>query len=159
MHPRHLKTESKRRPLGGHSGFTLIELLVVIIILAILAAVVIPRVVGRTEDARRAKALTDIENLGTALNVYFADNGRYPTTEQGLRALREQPTSAPQPRVWNGPYIEKPVPNDPWGSPYAYTSPGQHNPTGFDLISYGADGQPGGSGNDSDLNNWESKGS
>jgi len=129
---------------------------VVIIILAILAAVVIPRVVGRTEDARRAKALTDIENLGTALNMYYADNGRYPTTEQGLRALWERPTSSPQPRVWNGPYIEKPVPSDPWGHPYVYTCPGVHKPDSYDLASYGADGQPGGAGNDTDLTNWES---
>ncbi len=134
-------------------GFTLIELLVVIIILGILAAVIVPRVVGRTEDARRAKAVSDIESLGTALDMYAAENGKYPTTEQGLEALRTKPTSPPQPRAWGGPYLKKPLTPDPWGAPYVYRSPGEKNPDSYDLVSLGADGQPGGSGNDEDIAN------
>jgi general secretion pathway protein G len=136
-------------------GFTLIELLVVIVILGILAAVIVPRVVGRGEDARRAKAVSDIEAIGTALDLYAADNGRYPTTEQGLEALRTPPTRPPQPRSWNGPYLKKPLPADPWGSPYAYESPGARDPNTYDLYSPGADGRPGGSGNDADITSWE----
>src|SRR5947199_8615071 len=93
-----------RRRQGARAGFTLVEVLVVMIILAILAAVVVPRVVGRTEDARRSRAISDIEALGTALDLYKADNGNYPTTEQGLQALREQPSDA---KNWNGPYLKK----------------------------------------------------
>src|SRR5436309_5914176 len=99
----------------ARAGFTLVEVLVVMIILAILAAVVVPRVVGRTEDARRARAVTDIESLGTALDLYKADNGEYPTTEEGLQALRVAPPSA---KNWNGPYLKKAVPTDPWGNDY-----------------------------------------
>jgi general secretion pathway protein G len=141
----------------GHKarrGFTLIELLVVIIILGILAAVIIPRVVGRTEDARRAKAVSDVESLGTALGMYETDNGKYPTTEQGLEALRTPPTTPPVPKAWHGPYLKKPLTPDPWGNPYIYRSPGEHN-ADYDLSSLGADSRPGGSGNDADINNWE----
>jgi general secretion pathway protein G len=134
-------------------GFTLIELLVVIIILGILGAVIVPRVVGRTEDARRARAVSDIEALGTALDMYAAENGRYPTTEQGLEALRTRPTSPPLPRAWSGPYLKKALTPDPWGNEYLYRSPGERNPEGYDLVSLGADSQPGGSGNDEDITN------
>ena len=133
------------------AGFTLIELLVVMVILAVLAAAVIPRVVGRTEDAKRARAVADIESLGTALDMYHADNGDYPTTEQGLMALRQAPSSEPVPRGWNGPYLKKAVPMDPWGNEFVYTSPGEYNPESYDLVSYGADGQPGGEGRDADI--------
>jgi general secretion pathway protein G len=126
--------------------------LVVMIILAILAAVVVPRVVGRTEDARRSRAISDIEALGTALDLYKADNGNYPATEQGLQALREQPSDA---KNWNGPYLKKAVGTDPWGNPYIYTEPGEHNADSYDLYSTGADGQPGGAGNDADITNWD----
>jgi general secretion pathway protein G len=136
-------------------AFTLIELVVVIVILGILAAVIIPRVVGRSEDARRAKAVSDIESLGTALDLYYADNGRYPTTDQGLDALRNRPNSPPLPRAWNGPYLKKPLTPDPWGAQYAYRSPGEHNKDTYDLVSLGADAQPGGTGNDGDITNWE----
>ncbi len=136
------------------SAFTLIELLVVMIILAILAAFAVPRVINRTEDARRTRALSDIEAISTALDMYKADNGEYPTTEQGLDALRRPPTTDPVPKNWNGPYLKKPITTDPWGHPYVYISPGEHNPD-YDLASYGADGQPGGTGKDADITNWE----
>jgi general secretion pathway protein G len=147
-----------QRRTGGrvsNGGFTLIELLVVMVILAVLAAAVIPRVVGRTEDAKRARAVADIESVGTALDMYHADNGSYPTTEQGLTALRQAPTSDPVPKAWNGPYLKKALPMDPWGNDYVYTSPGEHNPDSYDLISHGADGQPGGTGRDADIGNWD----
>jgi general secretion pathway protein G len=134
------------------SGFTLVEVLVVMIILAILAAVVVPRVVGRTEDARRARAVADIESLGTALDLYKADNGDYPTTEEGLQALRQAPGEV---RNWNGPYLKKALGADPWGNEYIYISPGEHNPESYDLLSSGADGQPGGVGKDADVANWD----
>lgn len=140
-----------RRRLSA--GFTLIELLVVMIILAILAAVVIPRVIGRTEDARRAKATSDIAALETALDAYKLDNGSYPTTEQGLQALVEPPNTDPVPKNWSGPYLKKGIPKDPWGNDYVYTSPGEHNPD-FDIVSYGKDGQPGGEGEDADIVSW-----
>ncbi|MGC8833058.1 MAG: type II secretion system major pseudopilin GspG, partial [Armatimonadota bacterium] len=131
-----------------------IELLVVMIILAILAAVVIPRVIGRTEDARRAKAKSDIAAFETALDAYKLDNGTYPTTEQGLQALVEPPTTDPVPKNWNGPYLKKGIPKDPWGNDYVYVSPGEHN-TDFDIVSYGKDGQPGGTGENADIASWE----
>ena len=137
-------------------AFTLIELLVVIVILGILAAVIIPRVVGRSEDARRAKALSDIGSLGTALDMYAADNnGKYPTTDQGLQALRTKPTTPPVPRTWNGPYLKKALPPDPWGNPYVYQSPGEKNPDSYDLASLGEDMQPGGEGNAADISGDE----
>ena len=140
------------RHSGVRSGFTLIEVLVVMIILTILAAVVVPRVIGRTEDARRARAVSDIESFGTALDMYKTDNGEYPTTEEGLQALRVAPTSA---KSWNGPYLKKALAPDPWGHDYLYTSPGEHNPDSYDLYSTGADGQPGGEGKDADISNWD----
>ena len=115
-------------------------------------AVVVPRVVGRTEDARRARAVSDVESLDTALDLYKADNGEYPTTEQGLQVLRTAPGDA---KNWNGPYLKKPLGADPWGHDYIYTSPGEHNPDSYDLSSTGADGQPGGDGKDADVTNWE----
>jgi len=140
-----------RRRLSA--GFTLIELLVVMIILAILAAVVIPRVIGRTEDARRAKARSDIAAFETALDAYKLDNGSYPTTEQGLQALVEPPNTDPVPKNWSGPYLKKGIPKDPWGNDYVYVSPGEHS-TDFDIVSYGKDGQPGGEGEDADVVSW-----
>jgi len=151
MQPRKLTRQLKRTT----AGFTLIELLVVMIILAIMAAFAIPRVIGRTEDARRGRALSDVKSFGTALDMYKADNGFYPSTEQGLQALRVAPTSDPIPKAWNGPYLKEAIKDDPWGNPYQYASPGDHNPDDYDLSSMGADGQPGGSGAGEDITNWE----
>jgi general secretion pathway protein G len=151
----HTQNETRttpKRPVGHRSGFTLIEVLVVMIILAILAAIVVPRVVGREEDARRARAVSDVESIGTALDMYKADNGEYPTSEEGLQALRTQPASA---KNWNGPYLKKALTPDPWGNAYVYVAPGEHNPDSYDLSSYGADGQPGGDGKNADITNWD----
>jgi general secretion pathway protein G len=125
------------------SGFTLIELVVVMTIIAILAGAVTLQIVNRTKIAKRTRALQDIKTLETAISLYEADNGFPPTTEQGLAALRTKPGTAPVPRNWNGPYVEK-TPIDPWGNPYEYRFPGQLNPDSYDLICYAADERPGG---------------
>ena len=139
----------------GNSGFTLIELMVVIVILGILAGLIIPRIMGRPEEARRMKAQIQIESMETALKLYKLDNGAYPTTEQGLQALVEPPTVGELSRAWReGGYLEKgKVPGDPWDNEYIYLSPGVHGE--YDLVSYGADGEAGGEGKDKDINSWE----
>ncbi|MBF0543691.1 MAG: type II secretion system major pseudopilin GspG [Candidatus Riflebacteria bacterium] len=135
-------------------GFTLIELLVVLVILGLLAGLVLPRMMGRTEDARRQTAEIQIRALENALNLYFADNGFYPTTAQGLSALSEKPSSEPLPKKWKGPYMEKGIiPKDPWDNEYIYLSPGVHQKE-FDLLSYGKDGVQGGEGESADIENW-----
>ncbi|MGE5549279.1 MAG: type II secretion system major pseudopilin GspG [Bacteroidota bacterium] len=141
--------------LHRQRGFTLIEIIVVMVILAILAAVIMPRFTGRTEQARRSRAIADIENISVSLDMYEADNGIYPTTEQGLAALREAPATDPVPANWRGPYLKKPLGNDPWGHPYVYQSPGDHNTDSYDLASYGLDGVEGGNGENADVNNWD----
>lgn len=123
--------------LNERTGFTLIEIMLVVIIIGILAAVVLPRFVGRTEEARRAAALTQIENIGLALDQFELDNGRFPAT---LDELVHNPGNIPN---WKGPYLKKDVPNDPWGNPYYYKSPGTKNPD-YDLESFGPDGVEGG---------------
>jgi general secretion pathway protein G len=135
-------------------GFTLIEIIVVITIMAIMAALIVPRVVGRTDDARIAAARQDIATLMNALKLYRLDNGRYPTTEQGLRALVEKPTFEPIPTNWKaGGYLDaSTVRKDPWGNDYAYLNPGLHGE--IDLMSFGRDGQSGGEGPDADIGNW-----
>lgn len=140
--------------MRARSGFTLIELLVVIIVLGLLAALVGPRILGRVSEAKTATARTQIELLGTALDNYRLDTGSYPTSEQGLDALQKTPTREPVPLNWRGPYVKRDVPNDPWGRPYVYKSPGEHNPTSYDLSTLGRDGQPGGEGEDTDVMNW-----
>ena len=136
-------------------GFTLIELMVVIVILGILAGLIIPRIMGRPEEARRMKARVQIESIETALKLYKLDNGSYPSTEQGLQALVEAPSVGQLPKAWrDGGYLEKGrVPKDPWDNEFVYLSPGANSD--FDLISYGADGEPGGEDKDKDVNNWE----
>jgi general secretion pathway protein G len=132
-------------------GFTLIEILLVIIIIGILAAMIIPRLSGRSEQARVAAAEADIEgNISLALDLYELDNGNFPTTEQGLEALLAEPETMPVARKWNGPYLKK-KPVDPWGNPYMYECPGRHNPAYYDLYSYGPDGVEG----EDDITNWE----
>ena len=120
--------------------FTLIELLLVLVILATLAAVVVPKFTRRSEQARITAARTDIAQLGTALAIFEVDTGRYPTAQEGLEPLVEEPGNVVE---WHGPYIERGIPNDPWGNPYVYRYPGQYNESGYDLHSYGPDGQDG----------------
>lgn len=132
-------------------GFTLIELMVVLVIIGVLGALIVPNLLDRADDARHTAARTDITNLMQALKLYRLDNQRYPTTEQGLRALVERPTSGPQPNNWK-PYVEK-LPNDPWGHPYQYLNPGIRGEV--DVMSLGADGQPGGEGKDADIGSWQ----
>src|SRR5688572_29533992 len=117
---------------GPRFGFTLIEILVVIIVIGLLAGLVGPRILGRVSEAKTATARTQIELMGVALDNYRLDNGGYPTTEQGLVALQEKPAREPLPLNWRGPYLKKAIPLDPWGRAYAYASPGEHNPSGYD---------------------------
>lgn len=134
-------------------GFTLIEIMVVVVIMGILAALVVPRLMGRTDDARIMAARQDIATLMQSLKLYKLDNGRYPTTEQGLQVLVTKPTSGPAASGWKaGGYVDR-LPKDPWGNPYQCLSPGLHGEV--DVFSLGADGQPGGAGNDADIGSWE----
>jgi general secretion pathway protein G len=138
--------------MSKSKAFTLIELMLVVIILGILVAMVLPRLAGRSEQARRAAAYADIASISLALDLYELDNGSYPTTEQGLEALLSKPTISPIPSNWNGPYLKK-APIDPWGRPYIYKYPGEHS-SDYDLYSWGQDGVEGGG---DDITNWEEK--
>jgi general secretion pathway protein G len=134
-------------------GFTLIEIMVVVVIMGILAALVVPKLMGRTDDARIVAAKQDIATILQGLKLYRLDNHRYPTTEQGLQALIAKPTSGPAADGWKtGGYLDK-LPKDPWGNPYQYLSPGVKGEV--DVFSYGADGQPGGADNDADIGSWQ----
>lgn len=133
------------------AGFTLIELMIVLFILGLLAALVAPRLMGRVGKAKQKTAQAQIQMLATALDLYHLDVGRYPTEEEGLRSLYAKPESLD---AWSGPYLDKAVPKDPWGRDYVYKCPGEHGP--YDLYSMGADGQPGGEGENADITNWES---
>jgi len=139
----------------NNNGFTLIELMVVVVILGILAGMIVPKLMGRTDEAKQVKARTDIVAIETGLKLYHLDNGNYPTTEQGLLALVKRPDSEPIPAKWViGGYLEKKkVPKDPWGRKYLYLCPGLNGD--YDIISYGADGTPGGVGKNMDINSWE----
>ena len=137
----------------NQGGFTLIEIMVVVVILGILAAIIIPKISDRPEQARRTKAVLDIKSIETALSLFQMDNGFYPSTEQGLEALVEKPTTGRIPTNYNeGGYLKK-IPLDPWKNPFVYISPGAHGD--YDLISYGNDGEEGGEGKFADINNWE----
>lgn len=148
-------TRISNRIVGRRGGFTLIEIMVVVAVIAVLGALVAPNVFRHLGAAKEATARAQMEAIGAALDSYRLDNGRYPTTEQGLEALWEPPTRPPVPQNWRGPYLQKAIPLDPWGNPYVYQSPGQFSRMGYDLMSYGADGQPGGEGEDADIGNWE----
>jgi general secretion pathway protein G len=132
-------------------GFTLIELLLVMVILAVLAAMVVPRFAKRSEQAKVTTSAADIANIEVALDAFEIDCGRYPTGEEGLAALLGLPTN---PKGWSGPYLKKGMPKDPWGNPYVYRCPGQHNVEGYDLYSFGPDNQDGGG---DDIDNWSQR--
>lgn len=141
-----MKLKSRQR------GFTLLEIMVVVVIIGILAVLVVPKIISRPDEARVIAAKQDIASLMQALKLYRLDNQRYPVTEQGLQALATRPASAPIPNNWKaGGYLER-LPNDPWGNPYQYLNPGLHGE--IDIISFGADGAPGGEGNDADIGSW-----
>jgi general secretion pathway protein G len=141
--------------MKDNKGFTLLEIIVVVFILSLLAAIVAPRIIGRTDDARIAEAKVQIKNFETALKLFKLDNGFYPDTEQGLAALIEQPTTGRMPPKYReGGYLEQnKIPPDPWGNPYLYISPGLYGD--FDIMSYGADGKEGGEGKDADIKSWD----
>jgi len=139
--------------LRNSRGFTLIEIMVVVVILGILAAIVVPRLLERPEEARRTKATVDIKAIEEAIGLFKLDNGFYPSSEQGLQALVTKPETGRIPQHYHeGGYLKK-IPQDPWGNNYVYLSPGIHD--SYDIISYGADGEAGGEGNNADVNSWE----
>jgi general secretion pathway protein G len=140
-------------PKRRRSAFTLIEILVVIVVIAILATLVAPNVFQHVGTAKSTTAKSQIEMMASALDAYRLDTGSYPSTQQGLVALQELPSIDP-PTNWRGPYLRKAVPLDPWGRGYVYVFPGEANPNGFDLFSYGADGQLGGEGENADVVSW-----
>ncbi len=154
LSPTHIpdfETAAARPARARQRGFTLIELMVVLAIIGVLAALIVPNVLGRADDARITAARTDVGNLMQALKLYKLDNQRFPTTEQGLNALIIKPTTEPVPGNWK-PYLDK-LPSDPWGRPYQYLSPGLKGEV--DVLSFGADGQAGGEGNNADLGSWQ----
>jgi len=135
-------------------GFTFIEIMVVVAILAILAALVVPRIMGRTDEAKRTAAKVQIRNIEGALQLYKLDNGVYPSTEQGLKALVEKPTVGVIPKKWKtGGYLQK-LPDDPWGNPYKYLSPSPNLKGDYEIICFGTDGEAGGEGINADITNW-----
>lgn len=150
----YLRRRFQKDPRQSDAGVTLIEMMVVLVIIAIVAAIIVPNVVGRPDEARVSVAQTDIRAIGSALELYRLDNQSYPTTSQGLAALAERPTSPPEPRNWvAGGYLNS-LPQDPWGGDYLYRSPGE---TGrFDLVSLGSDGQSGGDGTGADIAHGQS---
>lgn len=147
------RTSASRPPRASEAGFTLMELMVVIVILGILAAIVVPQFMSEPHKARVVQARLQMENFTTALKRFHLDNGYYPTSEQGLQALKEKPGIGRVPKNYpKEGYMQK-IPKDPWDNDYVYISPGLHGP--FDLMSYGADGEEGGQDDDQDITNWE----
>jgi general secretion pathway protein G len=146
----HIKAQNKR---SSQAGFTLIEIMVVIAIIGILATMIVPKIMGRPDEARATAAKQDVGTIIQALKLYRLDIGRYPSTEQGLKALVEKPVSEPVPQNWKaGGYLES-LPKDPWGNVYQYSNPGTHGE--IDVYSFGADGKPGGTALDTDIGNWQ----
>ena len=145
-----MNNKTKCEHVRNCKGFTLVELIVVMVILGMLAALVFPKLLPKVGKGKQSAAKTQIELLGQALDQFRLDTGRYPTTSEGLSALLTHP-GVPG---WDGPYLKKAIPNDPWGRPYHYESPGSHY-VDYDLTSYGADGSPGGEGESKDVNSWE----
>jgi general secretion pathway protein G len=144
--------EYQMKTTGRQNGFTLLEVMVVIVILGILAALVVPKIISRPDEARVMAAKQDIASLMQGLKLYRLDNQRYPVTEQGLQALALRPTTVPLPPNWKaGGYVER-LPKDPWGNPYQYLNPGMHGE--IDIFSLGADGALGGENNDADIGSW-----
>ncbi len=141
---------AKRRDSSRRGGFSLIELLLVMVILVVLAAVVVPKFTGRSEQAREAAAKADIARLGLQLDAFEIDTGRFPNNSEGLSALVNAPGNV---QNWRGSYLKRGVPNDPWGRPYQYLNPGVKGE--IDVMSYGADGQPGGEGKNADVGSWQ----
>jgi len=141
--------------MNNDKGFTLLEIIVVVFILSLLAAIVAPKIIGRTDDARITEAKIQIKNFETALKLFHLDNGFYPATEQGLSALVEKPSTGQLPQKYReGGYLEqKKIPFDPWGNPYVYISPGVYGD--YDIMSYGADGKEGGEGKNADIKSWD----
>ncbi|MFO1217750.1 MAG: type II secretion system major pseudopilin GspG [Burkholderiaceae bacterium] len=146
-----IPSAARRRRMPRVHGFTLIELMVVLVIIGVLAALIVPNVLDRADDARVTAARTDVNNLMQALKLYRLDNQRYPSAEQGLDALVRKPTNGVVPPNWR-PYLEK-LPNDPWGRAYQYVNPGVKGE--IDVFSFGADGQPGGDGKNADIGSWQ----
>ncbi|WP_276203878.1 type II secretion system major pseudopilin GspG [Synergistes jonesii] len=145
--------KSARIKLKKRKGFTLIEIMVVVVIIGLLSALVGPRLIGQSDEAKRKTTQTQIAQLEQVLGLYYLDNGAYPTTAQGLEALVKEPTTPPEPLNYKkGGYMKK-VPKDAWGRDFLYASPGEHGD--FDIMSYGADGQEGGSGANAEITNWE----
>ncbi len=148
LRPQGTRNSSARR---GEAGFTLVEILVVITIIGLIMGLVGPRVLNYLSESKVKTAVIQIQSLSSALDLYFLDVGRYPTTAQGLAALVQKPAAA---SAWNGPYLKNDaVPNDPWGHPYLYRSPSEHGP--YEIVSYGSDGQEGGVGVAADIKSWE----
>ena len=141
----------RSRKTIAQAGFTLIELMVVLVIIGVLAALIVPNVLERADDAKVTAARTDVTNLMQALKLYRLDNNRYPTQDQGLQSLISRPATEPVPQNWK-PYLEK-LPNDPWGHSYQYLNPGVKGEV--DVMSFGADGQPGGEGKNADIGSWQ----
>ena len=148
-----IRVDSKRYPpaLRRRAAFTMVELLLVLVILATLAAIVVPKFTGRSEQARVAAAATEIAGIELALDAFEVVNGYYPSGSEGLRELVERPEDAPD---WHGPYLRKALAGDPWHNPYVYECPGRHNESGYDLMSTGPDGQAGGG---DDITNWDAE--